>query len=94
MSGYSVDSDNSGDKKSTCSSSIHSNIVCNCAEEISCVCTKGSQITCEVDLVFEGENVKNVPMKNEIMEVDVSNSLSLVNNGEFGEHSDSELSND
>ncbi|XP_047736633.1 uncharacterized protein LOC125177939 [Hyalella azteca] len=92
ISGYSVDSDISGDKKSTCSSSIHSNIVCNCAEEISCVCTKGSQITCEVDLVFEGENVKNVPMKNEIMEVDVSNSLSLVNNGEFGEHSDSELS--
>lgn len=75
------------DKKSTCSS-IHSNVVCNCAEEISCTCTKGSQITCEVDLVFEGENVKNVPMKNEIMEVDVTNSLSLINKtaDDFGEY--------
>ncbi|KAF2345489.1 hypothetical protein FHG87_023756, partial [Trinorchestia longiramus] len=81
VSGYSLDSDASGDKKSTCSS-LQSNVVCNCAEEISCTCTTGSQITCEVDLVFEGENVKNIPMKNEIMEVDVSNPLSLVDRSE------------
>uniref|UniRef100_A0A2P2I6B6 non-specific serine/threonine protein kinase n=1 Tax=Hirondellea gigas TaxID=1518452 RepID=A0A2P2I6B6_9CRUS len=68
----------SDDKKSTCSS-LHSNVVCGCAEEVSCICTKGSQITCEVDLVFEGDNVKNVPMKNEIMEMEVSGSTIISN---------------
>ena len=66
------DSDSLSDRKSV-NSSIQTNSTCSCAEEVSCTCTKGSQITCEVDLVFEGENVKNVPMKNEIMEVDISN---------------------
>lgn len=64
------------DKKSMCSSLV-SNGVCGCAEEMNCTCNKGSQITCEVDLVFEGENVKNVPMKNEIMEADLSGSIGM-----------------
>lgn len=66
-SGLSLDGE--GDKKSTCGSLISSG-ACGCAEEVSCACAKGSQITCEVDLVFEGENVQNVPMKNETLEAE------------------------
>ena len=62
-------SSSNDDKKSTCSS-IQSNLLCSC-NDLTCTCTKTSQITCEVDLVFEGENVKNVPMKNEIIRSDI-----------------------